>query len=53
MYLIVFNDLKEPFYTKWFDYDNNWEEGMTVIDLRNDHWTRNGVDWMPVETDHL
>jgi len=54
MYLITFIDQKqEPFLSRRFDYENHFVEGMIVYDLFLDHYTRNGIDWLPLETDHL
>lgn len=53
-YLIIFdNQTQDPFLTKWFEKENNFQEGMTVINLSDKTWTRNGVDWIELEIDHL
>ena len=50
-YIILTKD--HLFYTKWFNYENHWQEGMTVIDLTGDAYTTNGKEWQEIEFDHL
>jgi hypothetical protein len=53
-YIIIFDGhTQDPFLTKWFEPLNHWVEGMTVIDTADNTWTRNGVDWITLEIDHL
>lgn len=42
-----------PFYTNWFDAENNFIEGMVVFDLLKDLFTTNGTTWLPITQDHL
>ena len=51
-YLIVINS-HEPFYTNWFDAENNWIEGMIVFNLLNHTWTSDGKTWHEIKQDHL
>ena len=50
-YLIIFEG--EVFYTKWFDAENNFVNGMTVIDLEMHIYTMNGEKWFDIQQDHL
>lgn len=49
-YLIVWKG--SPFYTKWFNVEN-FEEGMTVFDLKEDLYSTDGINWLPIKTDTL
>lgn len=51
-YLIV-SPYIEPFYTNWFDAENNFVEGMTVFNLLTHCYTTNGKDWKEITQDHL
>ncbi len=53
-YLITTNDAP-PFLTKWFDAENHFNEdvGMVVYDLFNKQFTKDGVNWIKLEIDHL
>ena len=51
-YLIILDDHK-PFYTNWFDAENNFVDGMVVFNLLSDKYTTNGKDWYDIEQDHL
>ena len=51
-YLVTFNDGKEPFLTKWFDYENNFIEGMIIFDLNKGIYTIDGINWKFIE-EHL
>lgn len=51
-YLITGNNF-EPFLTEWYDYENNYDNGMTVYDLVNLKYSTNGKDWCDIEEDHL
>jgi hypothetical protein len=41
------------FYTKYYDYENNYCEGMIVVDTFKYKYTKDGINWMDVELDHL
>lgn len=43
----------EPFITKWFEAENNFVEGMIVYDLINHCFTTDGINWNPIQIDHL
>lgn len=50
-YLIYFDG--NAFYTNWYDYENNYTDGLIVFDLETDKFTSNGKDWEEIEEDHL
>jgi len=54
IYLVTMNG-NPPFLTKWFEYDNHWQDGinMVVCDLLNLAYTQDGKTWHPIETDQL
>lgn len=53
-YLIYFKDgLNDPFYTEWYNYENNYIEGMIVFDLVNFIWTTDGKTWKETAIDNL
>jgi hypothetical protein len=45
----------EPFFTNYYDFENNWNDDleMTVFNLLNGKYTKNGIDWMDILEDHL
>ncbi len=43
----------EAFYTNWFDYENNYNDGMVVFNLLTDTYTTDGINWKEIEQDHL
>jgi hypothetical protein len=53
-YLVTMNG-NPPFLTKWFEYDNHWQEhcDMVVYDLQTLTYTTDGTTWEPIETDEL
>lgn len=51
-YLII-NPDSNVFSTNWFDAENHYEFGSTVINLATGLYTINGKDWYEVEEDHL
>jgi len=53
-YLIV-TSCYEPFYTNWFDAENNFNQAadMVVFNLLNHTYTTNGIDWHEIKQDHL
>lgn len=51
-YLIVIKN-SEPFYTNWFDAQNNFAEGMIVFNLLNHTYTTNGKEWHEIKEDNL
>jgi hypothetical protein len=42
----------QPFFTKWFDIENHYEEGMIVYDLAKGLYY-DGTDWKTIDTDNL
>ena len=48
-YLIIHDGV--PFYTNWFDTDNNFVDGMVVINLIRGMYTKNGYHWFEIEED--
>lgn len=42
-----------PFFDHWFDPENNFVEGMMVIDLEKGIYTHDGYDWTEIEFNHL
>ena len=53
MRYIIFFDGQPPFYTKYFDAENTFQPGMTVVDLLSDLYTTDGVTWLKMQVDHL
>lgn len=53
MRYLILTPNSPPFYTKWFDHDNHWTNGMTVIDFSNNTYTTDGATWEEIEIDHL
>lgn len=51
-YLVTMKD-DTPFYTEWFDAENNYVEGMVVYDLDNDKYTEDGTTWQEITYDQL
>lgn len=51
-YLVINKD-GGSFYTNWFSEENNYVEGMIVVDLLNDVITKNGKDWLLIDEDSL
>lgn len=54
-YLVTTNDTHSPFFTEWFDPENNFnpEIGMIVYDLKEFKFTTDGVNWNEITFDHL
>lgn len=53
MRYLVTSPGNEPFFTNWFDAENNFNEGMTVYDLAKFVYTTDGINWTEIEEDHL
>ncbi len=51
-YLIILTG-HAPFYDKYFDLENHYMEGMTVIDVFDQVYTVDGVNWIELEFNHL
>jgi len=43
----------EPFFTKWFEPENNFMPGMIVYDMHNLTYSTDGKVWKEIEIDHL
>lgn len=54
-YLITTNNTEAPFLTDWFEPENyfNINIGMVVYDLEDQSFTMDGVEWHPIDEDHL
>jgi hypothetical protein len=52
-YLIITDEIYNPFLTDVFNIENNWIEdiGMKVFDLKLCKYTDNGIDWNDIEID--
>lgn len=53
MRYLILQPGENPFFSDYFDVDNLFFEGLTVIDLKNGLFTTNGKEWKEIETDHL
>lgn len=51
-YLITLPN-QEPFLTNWYDYENNYSEGMIVYDLETYKFTIDGKTWNDIMEDSL
>jgi len=50
-YLILYNN--KAFYSSWFDYENNYAEGMIVFNISKHLYTIDGKNWIDIDFDHL
>lgn len=50
-YLIIYK--KESFYTNWYDFENNYQKGMIVINLLLDQISFDGITFHEIIQDHL
>lgn len=50
-YLVLHNN--KAFYTNWYNYENNYNDGMVVFSLLTDTYTTDGINWEEIEEDHL
>ncbi len=53
MNYLVLPETLDPFYTNWFDAENNFVDGMVVFNLLNHTYTTDGINWYKVKQDHL
>lgn len=53
MQYLIITKLYPPFYTKWFDKENHFVDGMLVIDLFIGSYTTDGENWHTIQMDHL
>ena len=42
-----------PFYTNWFDAENNFSDGMVVYNLLSGRFTKDGKTWFEILVDSL
>lgn len=52
-YLIIPPEKKSAFATDYYEYENNYDEGMIVVALFNATISFNGKDFHKIEEDHL
>ena len=50
-YLIIHDS--KCFYTNWYDYTNNYVDGMIVIDIEKHQYSTDGRNFYDIEEDHL
>jgi len=50
-YLIWHNGT--AFFTRWYDYENNYMAGMVAFDLMKGLFTTDGTNWQDIPEDHL
>lgn len=52
---IIITNCQPPAFTPWFDPENHFNAavGMTVIDLHEQKYTDTGLEWNPMDEDHL
>lgn len=55
MQYLITTKTDPPFFTKWFEEENNFNSvvEMVVYDLYKEVYTTDGINWMPIEEDHL
>jgi len=53
MQYIIITPGHAPFFTKWFDKENNFIDGMIVIDAIIGSYTTDGENWHTMQIDHL
>lgn len=55
MRYLITTKYDEPFFTEWFDPENNFnaEVGMIVYDLTHYTYTVDGINWKEITFDHL
>lgn len=51
-YLVTQNHFY-PFFTNFYDYDNNYVSGMIIYNLENKTYTKDGLNWNKIEIDTL
>lgn len=56
-YLIIYTDPttgeQSAFFTNWYQYENNWQPGMIVVDRTRQLITFDGETWQDIEEDSL
>lgn len=50
--LVLYKD-ETPFKTWFFERENHFREGMTIVNLGKMTYTQDGENWLPIEEDHL
>ncbi len=44
---------EEPFLTIWFDFENDFQDGMVVYDLFKHTYSTDGINFKEIEFDRL
>ena len=52
IYLIIPKETN-PFLTEWYEYENNYTKGMVIIDFHSLTYSKDGINFYSIETDHL
>lgn len=56
-YLIIYTDaasgVSSSFYTNWYQFENNFQEGMIVVDRTQHLISFDGETWQDIERDNL
>jgi len=50
-YLIIY--MNRAFYTNWFDAENNFMEGMIIVNQLTGKISFDGIEWNEITQDHL
>lgn len=50
-YTIIYKG--EVWHTNWYDSQNNYREGMVVINRLNNTYTSDGLNWKEITEDNL
>ena len=50
-YLVIIDG--QAFLTNWYDYENNYQSGMIVVDADNYLITFDGITWEEIKEDNL
>jgi hypothetical protein len=52
-YTVILKD-KTVLYTDWYDHKVNWNEDyFLIINNVSNQYSKNGLDWIDIEDDHL
>lgn len=43
----------EPFLTNWYDYENNYNEGMVIYNLLSGTYSTDGITFKEIQEDYL
>jgi len=50
-FTIIHNN--EVFYTEWYRYENNYVDGMVIINNNNHTYSTDGINFKEIQEDHL